>query len=542
MRPFSSPSEDRPPARLRGVPAGEQFGPVPAGDRPGEPGGAEADGAGTPVRGALFGGLFGAAGVDAELTDRAVLQAMLDVERALVEAAADEGLVPAPMAGAIGRECRADRFDPAALGRDADAAGNPVVPLVRALTAAVPRDARPWVHLGATSQDVLDTAQVLVAVRAGVPLRQDLDAAADAAARLAHEHRDTVMVARTLGQQAAPTTFGLKAAGWLTALLDAGTRLDVLLDAGTRPDLPLDAGTRLDPLLDAGTRLDPQARPGQPPDRLGLPAQLGGAAGTLAALGPAGPAVADRLAHRLGLATSPLPWHTRRQPLLDLSAALGGLIVATGKIALDVGLLAQSEVAEVAEGGAAGRGGSSAMPHKQNPVDSILVTAAARRAPHLVATMYAAAIQEHERAAGGWHAEWEPLLDLLRLAGSVAFRTRRLLDGLRVRPDRMRANLAATGGLVLAEAVAARLASGVGRTAAHDLVARAAAESSRSGSTLRDALLADPTVRALLTDDDLDRALDPDRWLGSAGIFVDRALTRHREQRPAGDPPGEVGR
>ncbi|MFI6763693.1 3-carboxy-cis,cis-muconate cycloisomerase [Micromonospora sp. NPDC050417] len=468
MRPSSSPSELQP---------SEHSGPAP-----------HATGR------LLFGGLFGTASVDAELTDRALLQALLDVERALVEAAAEEDVVPTPAAEAIGRECDARRYDPVALGWAAEAAGNPVVPLVGALTAAVPVDARPWVHIGATSQDVLDTALVLVAVRAEAVLRRDLDAAADAAARLAEEHRDTVMVARTLGQQASPTTFGLKAAGWLAILLDAGARLATA--------------------------------------RRGLPVQLGGAAGTLAGFGPAGPAVADRLADRLGLATTRLPWHTRRQPLLDLSAALGALLTGTGKIALDVGLLAQSEVAEVAEGAGSGRGGSSAMPHKRNPVDSILVTAAARRGPHLVATMFSAAVQEHERAAGGWHAEWEPLLDLVRLTGGAVGRTRRMLDGLLVRPDRMRANLAASGGLVLAEAVAARLAGGLGRGAAHDAVARAAGAARRAGSwlTFRDALLADPAVAAQLTEEELDRALDPHLWLGSAGVFVDRALAWHHER------------
>lgn len=433
----------------------------------------------------LLSGLFGDAAVDAELTDGALLQALLDVEGALAEAAADEGVVPGPAAEAIVSACRAERFDVSTLGRAADAAGNPVVPLVRALTATVPADAKPWVHAGATSQDVLDTALVLVVVRAATPLLRSLDAAAEASARLAERHRHTVMVARTLGQQASPTTFGLKAAGWLLGLRHARARLVAA--------------------------------------RAVLPVQLGGAAGTLAALGPAGPAVADRLAMRLGLAASWLPWHTRRQPLLDLSAALGGLLAATGKVALDVGLLAQTEVGEVLEGGGGGRGGSSAMPHKRNPVDSVLVTAAARRGPGLVATMFAAAIQEHERAAGAWHAEWEPVLDLLRLAGGAAARTHRLLDGLEIRPQRMRANLDATGGLVMAEAVAARLAPALGRSAAHDIVARAAAQ-----AAFRDALLADPAVRAHLTERDLDNALDPRNWLGSVDLFVDRALESHR--------------
>ncbi|MET8359558.1 3-carboxy-cis,cis-muconate cycloisomerase [Micromonospora sp. NPDC005171] len=432
----------------------------------------------------LLGGLSGAPDVDAELSDPALLQAMLDVEAALARAAADAGILPVPAAEAIVEQCHAERYDPAALGRAADASGNPVVPLVGELTAAVPEHARGWVHSGATSQDVLDTALVLVAVRALGPLLAHLDVAVDAAARLADAHRGTVMVARTLGQQAAPSTFGLKAAGWLTGLVEARDRLR-------------------------------QARAAQP-------AQLGGAVGTLAAFGPAGAEVTERFAAHLGLPPSPLPWHTRRQPWLDLAAALGGLLVATGKIALDVGLLAQNEVGEVVEGGA-GRGGSSAMPHKRNPVDSILVTAAARRGPGLVATLFATAVQEHERAAGGWHAEWEPLLDLLHVAGGATARCARMLSGLQVRPERMRENLDATGGLLLAEAVAARLAPAVGRRVAHDLVTRAAAEPS-----FRAALLADPEVRAHLSDTELAEALDPYQWLGSAGRFVDRALTAVR--------------
>ncbi|EEP70361.1 3-carboxy-cis,cis-muconate cycloisomerase [Micromonospora sp. ATCC 39149] len=432
----------------------------------------------------LLGGLSGVPDVDAELGDPALLRAMLDVEAALAQAAADAGVLPAPAAAAIVAQCHAERYDPAALGRAADAAGNPVVPLVRELTAAVPEHARPWVHVGATSQDILDTALVLVAVRASGPLLRHLDAAVDAAARLADAHRNTVLVARTLGQQAAPTTFGLKAAGWLIGLVEARHRLR-------------------------------QAGAAQP-------AQLGGAVGTLAAFGPTGPEVAERFAAHLGLPASPLPWHTRRQPRLDLAAALGGLLAAAGKVALDVGLLAQTEIGEVAEGGT-GRGDSSAMPHKRNPVDSILIGAAARRGPGLVATLFAAAVQEHERAAGAWHAEWEPLLDLLHLAGGAAARCARMLAGLQVRPERMRENLDATGGLVLAEAVAARLAPAVGRGTAHDLVTRAVAEPS-----FRAALLADPEIRAHLSEAEIDEALDPYRWLGSAGRFVDRALASVR--------------
>ncbi len=467
----------------------------------------------------LLSGLFGDRTVDAELTDLRLLAAMLEVERELAWSAADLGALPREAAGTIAAACVPDRFDLGALGRAADAAGNPVVPLVAELTAAVPATARPWVHHGATSQDVLDTALALVVVRATGPVLARVDAATEACAGLADRHRVTVQAARTLGQQAAPTTFGLKAAGWLVGLLRARDRLAAASAA--------------------------------------LPAQLGGAVGTLAALGPTGPAVAARLADRLGLAGSPLPWHTDRQPVLDLAAGLGGLLAAAGKVATDVGLLAQTEVGEVAEAGS-GRGGSSALPQKRNPVDSVLVTAIARRGPGLVGTLFAAAVQEHERAAGGWHAEWEPLLELLRLAGGAAARTARMLAGLQVRPDRMLANLAATGGLVMAEAVAARLTPALGRTGAHQAVARAAAEAAADPATeaatdaatdattgaaadpatepataFAGALLADPAVRAHLSADEIADALTPTNWLGAAGTFVDRALEAYRRAERA---------
>jgi 3-carboxy-cis,cis-muconate cycloisomerase len=294
----------------------------------------------------------------------------------------------------------------------------------------------------------------------------------DACADLVRAHRRTPMAARTLGQQAGPTTFGLKAAGWLSGLVEARVRLD-------------------------------------------LPVQLGGATGTLAAFGDV--AVVERFAERLGLAVPVLPWHTNRQPVLETAAALGRLVVALGKIALDVTLLAQTEVGEVSERTG---GGSSALPHKQNPVDSILVTAAARRMPGPLATLYAAGLHEHERATGSWHAEWEPLRELVRLAGSASARTTQMLAGLVVHPHRMRANLDLTGGLVMSEAVADRLAPALGRTAAHDLVARLARTDS-----FRAALLADPDVRKVLeTEQDVDAVLDPTSRPGAVDDLIDRAL------------------
>jgi 3-carboxy-cis,cis-muconate cycloisomerase len=327
-------------------------------------------------------------------------------------------------------------------------------------------------------------------------LLDDLGGAAEACAGLAGRHRATVMAGRTLGQQALPITFGLKAAGWLVALDEAGSGL-------------------------AAVR------------RTRLAAQLGGAAGTLASLGADGVEVARRYAEELGLAEPTLPWHTNRVRVAELAGSLGTVAGVLGKVALDVTLLAQTEIAEVTEPSDTGRGGSSTLPHKRNPVAAVLVTAGTRRVPGLVATLLAAMPQEHERAAGAWHAEWEPLTELLRLVGGAARRTRELLEGLIVHPERMRVGLAATGGQLMTEHVATGLAGALGRVAAHDLVHRLSREAADTGRPLRAVLLADPTVRAQLGEADIDRLLDPGRYLGSAARFVDRALAAHHAHRTA---------
>lgn len=436
----------------------------------------------------LFGPLFTDPVVDAELSDAALLRAMLDAEAALARAQATAGVVPAEAAAAIAAACARTDFDTASIGSRAVAGGNPVIPLVRDLTGAVPEHARPWVHHGATSQDILDTALSLVARRAVVPILAASELAGDSAAGLADRHRGTLMVGRTLGQQAAPTTFGLVAAGWLHGL-----------DVST-------AAVRV-----AGDR---------------LAAQLGGPVGTLAALGGSGPTVLGLFATYLGLAAPTLPWHTDRQRLLDLAAALARMAAATGKIAVDVVGLARTEVGELTEGGA-GRGGSSAMPHKRNPVDAVLVASAARRAPALASAMFSAATHEHQRAVGAWHAEWETLPDLIGTVGGAIARTRDLLAALRVHPDRMRRNLDDSGGFLLTERVSTLLASTLGRIRAHDAVARCCRDATDSGVPLRTALLADAEVTGAVTADELDDALDASGWLGSADAFVTAALAHH---------------
>jgi 3-carboxy-cis,cis-muconate cycloisomerase len=345
-----------------------------------------------------FSAIFVPDELSASLSDRAWLEAMLEAERALVDAEARAGLVSEEAVRAVTAALAADRYDIDTLAAEGRAPGNPVEPLVRAIRTQVGEPHAADVHRGATSQDILDTAAVLVATRALRIVDAELASAAEACARLAAEHRGTVMAARTLLQQAVPTTFGYKAAGWLVALVDARRRLGAVE----------------------------------------LPAQLGGAAGTLGALGDRGAEVLALYAEELGLPEPVLPWHTRRAPFVSLGGALSEAAVAVAKIARDVVLLAQSEVGEVSEG----EGGvSSSMPHKRNPAQAVLADACARHARASAALLVECGVHEHERAVGAWHAEWGALNDALAATGGAAAAIARSLGGLRVDAARMRANL-----------------------------------------------------------------------------------------------------
>jgi 3-carboxy-cis,cis-muconate cycloisomerase len=470
----------------------------------------------------LFDGVFARGAADTG--DQAWLTAMLQTEAALARALERAGLAPPGAGAAVTEAARTGAIDAAELGRQAALTGNPVPALVRALARCVPAYAAVAVHKGATSQDIIDTAAMLLARRALAAAAADMAAAADATAALAAPHRDTVMIGRTLLQQAVPVTFGLVTAGWLTGLDEARAGLD-------------------------------RVRAGR------LAVQFGGAAGTLASLGADGPRVAALLADELGLPLPVLPWHTDRLRIVEVAASCAGAAAVLGKIARDVTLLAQSEVAEVREGepevregepevregepgvaevregdepgAGARRGGSSAMPHKRNPVAAIAILGCTRQVPGLLATLTAAAEQEHQRAAGAWHSEWEPFSGLLRLTGSAASWGAELLAGLTADPARMRANLDAAGGFPLAERVSALLAPAVGAVAAHDLVAEASAAAAAAGQPLRTALLGDPDLRGRLdaagvTPAQVEAALDPASYLGAAGEFVDAALAAHR--------------
>jgi 3-carboxy-cis,cis-muconate cycloisomerase len=441
----------------------------------------------------LFAGLFAHGEGAAQVTDRALVQAMVEVEVALLQALVDLDLAPVEAADELSGAFASGKleFDIDELGRGTGEQGTPIPALLRAMRRQVSDATSAHLHKGATSQDVIDTAIMLVAGRALDHVLADFRAAADACAQLVERWGEAIVPGRTLLQQALPVTFGLKAAGWLIAIDEVRDDLAAVRDRE-------------------------------------LALQFGGAVGTLASLGDRGLEVARGVSERLGMPVPELPWHTVRLRPARLACALGTALGATGKIGRDVVLLAQTEVAEVSEGGGDGRGGSSTMPHKRNPVSAIGLVACAQRGPGLVATMLGAMMQEHERGAGGWQAEWETLLELLRLTGSAAAIAKELLTGLEVDPERMRSDMDLTGGLVMSESVAAALAPSLGRSDAQALVENAARRSVEEGRGFRDVLLSLPEVADVLGPDGLDGALAPAAYLGVTAELIDRALAAHR--------------
>ena len=427
-------------------------------------------------------------------SDRSRVQRMLDVEAALAQAQARCGVIPAPAATAIVAACRAERIDVDALAQAAAHAGNLAIPLVSQLTilvAADDPDAARFVHWGATSQDIIDSGLMLQLRDAMAAVDADLASLNAAIAELARRHRQTVMIGRTWMQHALPVTFGLKAAGWLDALVRHRTRL-----AHLRATC--------------------------------LALQFGGAAGTLASLGADGAPVAAALGAVLDLPQPDLPWHAHRDRLAEVATTLGGLVGSLGKMARDISLLSQTEIAEVAEPAASGRGGSSAMPHKRNPVGCAVTLAAAVRVPPLVSTMLASMVQEHERALGGWQAEWDTLPLIFQLCSGALQQMQLVASGLVVDEARMRSNLDATHGLIFAEAVSMALAERIGRTAAHALVEEACHRAIETGIPLRTTLavdaVRDPEASGALSSQQLDSLFDPQAYIGQSAAMVDRVL------------------
>lgn len=438
--------------------------------------------------GGLFESIFASDELLAATSDSAWVTAMLRVEAALALALADAGVIANDVAVQIAECCDHADLDPVGLGRAGRDGGNPVIPLVSRIRELLPDPVAGWAHYGATSQDVLDTALMLIGRDVISLVLADLDRLAAGAAALADRYRSTAVAARTLLQQAGPTTFGLKVAGWLVAAVDVASGVKWVRDRR-------------------------------------LAVQLGGATGTLASLGAAGERVIAALGHRLELPAPVIPWHTDRTRVADLAGSLATAAGVAGKIALDVSLLMQTEVAEASEPGAPGRGGSSALPQKRNPAVSAAVIANHRRASSLTGVVLGAMIQEHERSVGAWHAEWPTMTALFRATGGAVWGAADVVVGLEVDGEAMAANLERTGGLIMAERVTLELAGHMGYGQARAALEAAAADARRSGRSLRDSL--SPEVRDLLPP----AVFDPGGWTGSADTLVDRALEYYRAHR-----------
>jgi 3-carboxy-cis,cis-muconate cycloisomerase len=438
----------------------------------------------------LLAPMLSSAAMRAVCDDVACLQNMLDFEAALARAEAAAGVIPASAPGPIEKACKAEAFDLGALAEAATRSGNLAIPLVKALTAEVGKsdaNAARYVHWGATSQDVIDTAAMLTLRAAIDALLPDIDRAIAGFAGLARQHRNTVVVARTWLQHALPMPFGLKLAEYAAALHRSRLRL---------------------------RRLRKEA----------LALQFGGAAGTLAALGDKGMPVAEKLAQELKLPLPDAPWHTHRDRIAEAASVFAILAGTCGKIARDVQLMMQTDVAEAFEPAGEGRGGSSAMPHKRNPVAAATALAAATMAPNLAATIFAAQVGDHERSAGPWHAEW-PTLPMLQLVTSGALAAIvDIAEGLEVDVARMRVNLDATHGLIMAEAVTMALAEKTGKREAHHLVETASKKAVAEKKHLRDVLTKDPGVSAHLSADRLTKLFEPMAYQGASQALIDRLL------------------
>jgi 3-carboxy-cis,cis-muconate cycloisomerase len=436
--------------------------------------------------------LFSTPKMSVAFSPEAHVRGMLAFEAALAQSEARVGIIAQDAANTIAASCGEELFDAAALFREAAVAGTPVIPLVRELSARVGGNAQKFVHWGATSQDAIDTA-LMLQMRDGLDLLVDgLDGVCAACAALAEQHRYTLMAGRTLLQQALPITFGLKAARWLALAL---RQVHALQECRKRT----------------------------------LAVQLGGAAGTLASLGDKGPRVVELLAAELRLPAPDLPWHTERDRVAEIAGTLGVVAGAMAKVAGDVALLAQTEVGEVSEGALPGKGGSSAMPQKHNPVDAISAMASARLAIGVVPVILSAMVQEHERAVGGWQAEWAAIPNLFRYTASAVERVRDAVGGLEVDPARMRANLDLTGGLIMAESLTMALAPRLGRPEAQSIVKTLCDRATKSGVHLYQAAMEEAQVSSILTLEEIDQALDPREYLGSTNVFIDRVLRSYRE-------------
>lgn len=443
----------------------------------------------------LYDHLFSYGAMQDVLSDEAHVKAMLRFEAALATAEARAGVIPEGAARKVAEQCGSVQFDLGSIAEEAALAGNLAIPLVKMLTEAVARqdkDAARFVHWGATSQDAIDTGFVLQLQDALKLVEKDLTRLSGTLTELAQVHRRTIMVARTWMQQALPTTFGFVVAGWLDAILHQRTRLQEIRSRA-------------------------------------LTLQFGGAVGTLAALRADGPKVAQFLAEELHLALPTVPWHAHRDRMAEVAGFCGVLAGTLGKIARDISLQAQTEIGELSEPGGEGRGGSSTLPHKRNPVTCSIVLATATRVPGLVSTILAAMPQEGQRALGGWQAEWEALPELLRLCSGALHHLADMMPQLQVNPQRMLQNMDATKGLIFAEAVTMALADRMGKMPAHLLMEAACKKALAENRALKDVLREEPGLHGHLTAADLEGLFDARNYLGSTDEFVERITAQAQE-------------
>ena len=444
----------------------------------------------------LLDGFFRSPTVEPFFTDAAAVQSILDFEAALARAQARAGLIPESFASTIASFCRAELVDLPALAQAMPSAGNLAIPLVKQLTASVARtspDAACRVHYGATSQDALDTGLVLQLRSATRALHAELETIVSSLAELTSAHRKTLLVARTWLQQALPTTFGFITAGWLDACLRHGERLNAALEHS-------------------------------------LVLQFGGAAGTLAALRDRGALVASLLAEELALPLPRIPWHAQRDRIAEVATTYGLFSGTLGKIARDLALHMQTEVAELSEPTAAGRGGSSTMPHKQNPVACAAILASTSRVPPLVSTILSSLSGEYHRSLGPWQSEWETLPEIVRLSAGASHHLNGLLPRLAIHSDRMRANLELTHGLIYAEAITLALSEKLNRASAHQLVEEACRRAQSERRHLREILSSNAQVKAILDAQSLAQLFEPANYLGCAGAAIESVLSAANSQ------------
>ncbi len=442
----------------------------------------------------LLNSLFRWEAVKKLFRDDACLQAMLDFEAALARAESSAEVIPSSAVAAITAKCNADLFDQKKLAEAAALAGNLAIPLVKKLkelVAADNKDAANFVHWGATSQDAIDTAMILQCRAALALIAADANELCNALAKLADQHRATPIVGRTWMQHAVPTTLGMKFAGWLDALGRHRERL-------------------------------------RQTQKNCLVLQFGGAVGTLAALGAKGEAVSQQLTKELNLAMPLIPWHSHRDRMAEIATTLGLLTGTLGKIARDISIHAQTEIDELRESAEDGRGGSSTMPHKRNPVASAAILSAAIRVPALVSTMLSAMVQEDERGMGGWHAEWETLPEIVCLAAGALHQLTIVVPNLEIDVQRMRRNLDLTNGLIFSEAITAALGKKIGRSQARKLLESASKSAAKEKLSLRKVLDENPEIKKHLSSQELEKLFNPGSYSGAASQFIDRVIQQHK--------------